>query len=150
MDGCSLFLWVTLPSVGRVTVLVVDDNLDMVRFYRRATEGTAYHIVHIGEGRALFDAIEAYAPEIVLLDVMLPDVDGWDLLMRLHENPATRSLPVIVCSVVREEELALSLGATRYLSKPVRHRTLIEALDQSLRPRREAPSKAPANSGAAC
>ena len=61
---------------------------------------------------------------------MLPDIDGWRLLMLLHENAETRTIPVIVCTVVREEGLALSLGATRYLAKPVGPRDFIETLNQ--------------------
>ncbi len=140
VDGERAFLWVGLPSVGRVTVLVVDDNPDMARFYRRSAEKTSYHIVHATEGRGLFEKIIATAPDIIVLDVMLPDVDGWELLTRLHQDPAMRRIPVIVCSVVREEELALSLGAACYLSKPVRSREFIQALDRVLV---QAPTRAP-------
>ena len=150
IEDSRVFLWVTLASVGKITVLVVDDNLDMVRFYRRSTEGTSYHIVQVTEGRRLFEAIEATPPDIIVLDVMLPDVDGWELMMRLHEDRATRSIPVIICSVVREEELALSLGASLYLSKPVRRRQFIEALDRALRPRPTASPIVPMNNEAAC
>jgi CheY-like chemotaxis protein len=130
LDGSQAFVWIEAPSVGKVTVLVVDDNEDMARLYRGAAVGTRYHIAHIAQGRDLFDALEAVAPDVIVLDVMLPDIDGWRLLMRLHEDPATRAIPVIVCSVVREEDLALSLGAVRYLPKPVRPREFIQALDQ--------------------
>jgi len=67
----------------------------------------------------------------------LPDIDGWELLTNLREHPATRSLPVIVCSVVREEELALALGAARYVPKPVRRQEFIQALDQVSPPAQE-------------
>jgi CheY-like chemotaxis protein len=123
---------VEVPSVGKTTVLVVDDNLDMARFYRRCSEGTRYHIVHVAQGQGLFETVKVVVPDIIVLDVMLPDVDGWELLMRLHEDPTTRSTPVIICTVVKEEDLALSLGAARYLTKPVRPREFIQALDQLL------------------
>jgi CheY-like chemotaxis protein len=132
VDGSQAFVWISVPSMGKVTVLVVDDNEDMARFYRDCTIGTRYHIIHVAQGGDLFDAVDATVPDIVVLDVMLPDVDGWRLLMRIHEDPATRSIPVIICSVVQEEDLALSLGAARYLPKPVRPREFIQALDQVL------------------
>jgi CheY-like chemotaxis protein len=66
-----------------------------------------------------------------VLDVLLPDTDGWELLTYLHEHPATRALPILVASVVHGEELALALGATAYLSKPVRRQQFIQALDQA-------------------
>ncbi len=148
IDGDRAFLWVGLPSVGKVNVLVVDDNPDMARFYRRCTEKTSYHIVHTAEGRNLFETIASAAPDIVVLDVMLPDVDGWELLTRLHQDPATRAIPVIVCSVVREEELALSLGAAHYLPKPVRSREFIQALDRVLARAPARGSRSPASSAA--
>lgn len=132
VDGSQVFLWLEVPSVGRLSVLVVDDNPDMARFYRRSTEGTRYRIVHAALGQGLFETVAEVGPDVVVLDVMLPDIDGWQLLMRLHEDPATRGIPVIVCTVIREEELALSLGAARYLAKPVRRREFIEALDSVL------------------
>jgi CheY-like chemotaxis protein len=63
---------------------------------------------------------------------MLPDVDGWELLTNLHEHHDTRSIPVIICSVVKRQELAAALGASLYLPKPVRRREFIQALDQVL------------------
>ena len=81
----------------------------------------------------MLGTVEACAPSIIVLDVMLPDMDGWELLAHLHEHPPTRSIPILVCSVVREEELALALGAKLYLSKPVRRQQFIQALDQALR-----------------
>jgi CheY-like chemotaxis protein len=133
IDGRQAFVWISVPSMGKITVLVVDDNEDMARFYRDCTIGTRYHIVHVAQGRNLLDAVET-APDVIVLDVMLPDIDGWRLLMRLHEDPATRTIPVIVCSVVQEEDLALSLGAVRYLPKPVQPREFVQALDQALPP----------------
>lgn len=128
-----VFVWIRVPSAGgKVTVLVVDDNADMAHFYRRCTAGTRYHIVDISDGEDMMAVIDEVTPQVIVLDVMLPGVDGWQLLMRLHEDPATRPIPVIVCTVVREEELALSLGAAHYLSKPVRPREFIQALDRVL------------------
>jgi CheY-like chemotaxis protein len=86
----------------------------------------------MAQGQGLFETVKVVGPDIIVLDVMLPDVDGWELLMRLHEDPTTRSTPIIICTVVKEEDLALSLGAARYLTKPVRPREFIQALDQLL------------------
>ncbi len=122
---------VRLPAAATITVLVIDDNTDLVHFYRRYVAGTRYQIVHAPEGQSAFAAIEASAPDIIVLDVMLPDTDGWALLSRLHEDPASRAIPVVVCSVIREEELALALGAVAYLPKPVHHQEFIQALDKA-------------------
>jgi CheY-like chemotaxis protein len=121
-----------LPTDREVTVLVVDDNLDLVNFYRNYTTDTRYHIVHLSEGKRLFETVAGLRPDIIVLDVMLPDIDGWELLTYLHEHPDTRAIPVIVCSVVKREELASALGAALYLPKPVRRQQFIQALDQVL------------------
>ena len=130
IDHGQAFVWVQTPSVGKISVLVADDNEDMARLYRDATIGTRYHITSTTRGQELLDLVEVSPPDVIILDVMLPDIDGWRVLMRLHEDNRTRPIPVIVCSVVREEQLALSLGAAKYLIKPVRPREFIEALDQ--------------------
>jgi len=125
-----VFLEVTAPSAGERTVLVVEDNLDMVHFYQRCTVGTPYRIVHLTQIHSAIEEIETMAPDIVVLDVMLPETDGWQLLTHLYERPTTRPIPVIVCSVVKEQELALALGAALFLPKPVHPRQFVAALDQ--------------------
>jgi len=132
LEESQVVLRVDLPSAGEIRVLVVDDNPQMAHFYQRCTMGTRYRILHAAQGRRVFEEVEVTRPDIIVLDIMLPDVDGWELLTQLHEHPTTRSTPVIVCSVIREEELALALGAVRYILKPVQPWEFIQALDQAL------------------
>jgi len=133
-ESDALFLSVWLPSTGIVRVLAVDDNADMVQFYRRCAAGSRYQIVHAGSAETMFDMLEQNRPDIILLDVMLPDQDGWHVLMRMHQDLETRSIPVVVSTVIRERELALSLGAAAFLSKPISPAHLIETLDALVRP----------------
>jgi CheY-like chemotaxis protein len=128
-----LTLSINLPCVEEVLVLVVDDNLDLVHFYERYTAGTRYRIRHLSEPRRALDVVQTLLPDIIVLDIMLPDIDGWELLASLHEHPASRAIPVVICSVVREEELALALGAALYLPKPVRRAEFLEALERAAR-----------------
>lgn len=132
IDGDEVSYAVRLTSVNRVSVLVADDNADLVHFYRRYTDRTRYRIMHVAQGKQVFQTLEAVAPDIIVLDVMLPDVDGWELLARLRQDSRTRATPIIVCSVIKERELALTLGATLYLPKPVRRSQFIQALDHAL------------------
>ncbi len=128
-SGDAVSFSLSLPAGDRVTVLVVDDNDDLVHFYERYVTGTRYNIVAVSQGQGTLDAVADISPDIIVLDVMLPDVDGWDLLVQLHEHPLARSIPVIVCSVVKEEELSLALGARLCVPKPVRRQEFIQALD---------------------
>ena len=128
--GTTVDFQIILPSATEaISVLAIDDNPGLLNFYRRWTTNTPYQITPLTDGRDLFETIATTRPDLIVLDVMLPDTDGWELLTYLHEHPDTRSIPVIICSVIRREELALSLGASLYVSKPVR-RQFIAALDQ--------------------
>ena len=136
-DGDTASLLIELPaapSANTIPVVVVDDNADLISCYQAYTEGTRYQIVPVPDGRHAFETIEARKPGIIVLDVMLPDpdIDGWELLVHLRGHPGTRQIPIIVCSVVRDEQMALTLGAAKYLAKPVRCEQFIEALDEVL------------------
>jgi CheY-like chemotaxis protein len=128
-QGC-IALCLKVPYTGRVTVLVVDDNPDMVHFYRVCVSGTRYHVLDAPQGQRTVGHIETVAPDIIVLDIILPDIDGWELLERLRDHPATRAIPVIVCSIVREDGLASVLGAISYLPKPIRCPDFLQALDR--------------------
>jgi CheY-like chemotaxis protein len=119
----------TLPLVNPIAVLVVDDNDDLVHFYRRYTEDTRYMIHHVAHGQHLWEKINAVLPDVIVLDVMLPDIGGWDVLRQLRKHPLTKIVPVIICSVIQHEELAKTLGANLYLSKPVHRNDFLRALD---------------------
>lgn len=130
--GEHLFVHVWLQSSGQCVVLVVEDNLDVVHYYRRCTAGTNFQIVHAPMSERGVDFVKTIKPEIIVLDLMMPDIDGWQLLTHLHENPDTRPIPVIICSIVQEPDLAFALGATICLPKPVKHQQFVQALNQAL------------------
>lgn len=127
-DHLRFDIW--LPLVEKINVLVIDDNDDLVHFYQRYTALTRYEIVQVAQGREAVAIVKALKPAIIVLDVMLPDLDGWELLTQLHAEPTCRAIPVIVCSVVQRTELALALGAAASLAKPVGRLEFIAALDR--------------------
>lgn len=135
-EGDAITLALDLPMAqaikGKISVLVVDDNRDLVTLYRSYCAGTPYLIQHVRKGNQVAAALAASRPDLILLDVLLPDVNGWDLLLDLHANPATREIPIIVCSVVTDEQLALDLGAAFYLRKPVWREQLLAAFEHVL------------------
>ena len=63
---------------------------------------------------------------------MMPEQDGWETLQALHNDDATRHIPVVVCSVLDDPELAFSLGASGFIAKPVRQEDLLRCLQQRL------------------
>lgn len=125
----STHLALTLAAAPPLRVLVVDDNEDLHHFYRRYVANTRYQLIALTDGNQLLRSVEESQPDVVVLDVMLPTADGWELLTQLRQHPLGRRLPVLVCSVIQEEELARALGATGYIRKPVGRRDLLHALD---------------------
>ncbi len=125
---------VALPAAEQVAVLVVDDNADTLELMQRYLAGTRYRFAGTGDPAQVLAAGEGARPDIIVLDVMLPGIDGWELLERLREHPATRGVPIIVCTILPQEELAQALGAAAFLRKPVSRRALLAALERVLQP----------------
>ncbi len=115
-------------SNAEPVVLVVDDDADILALFRRYLAGYPWQVLAPTSGAEAPKLIESMRPAVVMLDVMMPQVDGWELLAAIKNNPATRDIPVIVCSVLKSPALALNLGAAAYLPKPVSQQALIEAL----------------------
>ena len=118
-----------LPTENQIMVLAIDDNPDTLQLLQRYVAGTRYRLLGESDpGRSLALA-EENLPDIILLDVLLHGLDGWELLGRFRAHPLLGDRPVIVCTVLPQRDLALSLGAAGFLSKPVSQRGLLSALD---------------------
>jgi CheY-like chemotaxis protein len=122
----------TLPSAASATVLVVDDNENLVALFQRYLGGHLVNVVGATSGADALQLATRQPPHAIILDVMMPHQDGWDLLQALQDDLATRSIPVIVCSVLNEPDLALDLGASDYLTKPVSQTALLSVLQRWL------------------
>lgn len=110
------------------TVAIVEDNKDLVRLYSRYLSSRGYRLVEVADSGGAVERIAEIAPDAVVLDLMMSKVDGWQILQRLQGDSSLRHIPVAVCSVLNEPELAKSLGARAYLRKPVRPAELLECL----------------------
>ena len=119
---------ITLPVVGPRVVLVVDDNEEVCLLFRRYLTSAGFRALAASSGAeaiALARSQELYA---VTLDLMMSDEDGWDVLQSLTHDPQTSHVPIIVCTVLEQEDLALSLGASAFLKKPVMREDLLRTL----------------------
>jgi CheY-like chemotaxis protein len=120
---------VELPiSKPQPVILVIDDNEDIGELFKRYLEAHLYQVVLASNGQQALQSIQKIQPFAVILDLMMPDMDGWDLLQVFLNQPDTLAIPVIICSILRQKELALSLGATAFLEKPVSEEALISLL----------------------
>lgn len=121
-----------LPAAEQVTVLAIDDNVDAIRLLQRYTSNSRYRVFGAQTPEQAISLAGEIAPQAIILDVMMPEVDGWELLGRLRQHPFTSAIPIIACTIVAQEELAYSLGVTGFLRKPVSRRAFLAALDRLL------------------
>ena len=112
----------TTPQIaGKPAVLVVDDTPENLSLMSALLRGEYTVRVANGGERALRLASES-PPDLILLDVMMPEIDGYEVLRRLKENPATREIPVIFLTArtdADDERRGLELGAVDYVTKPI-------------------------------
>lgn len=118
------------------TVLYVEDDDDNAFMLTRRLERRGIHMRHVENGeKALIDAVWKI-PDVVLLDINLPGMDGLSVLEKLRSNPLTRNVPVIVLSAhVMEDDItrALQAGADAFVAKPIDFPRLLEALDRVIK-----------------
>lgn len=129
-QGVDLIL--SLPLVTQNRVLVIDDDADMERLCRLYLPGYVVSGAHsAGELEHLLDDA---LPDLVLLDILMPQWDGWSILRQLRDDPRSAEIPVVVCSVLAEPRLALALGANRVLHKPITQEALQRTVEELLSP----------------
>ena len=111
-------------------VLVIDDDPDAVYLMKENLDNKNYEVIGSRSGREGIRMAHQYHPDAILLDILMPDEDGWQVLNQLKEDPATTSIPVILLTIVDKKALGLRLGASAYLLKPFDPAAVIETLER--------------------
>ncbi|NPV06588.1 MAG: response regulator [Anaerolineae bacterium] len=133
-DEAGFTLDLLLPSGDQeVLVALVEDNEDAVRLFTRYLAGRGFRLVPLSDSTTALPRIADLMPDVVILDLMMSNVDGWEILQQLQAEPRLHRIPIVVCSVLDEPELARSLGATAYLRKPIRATQLLDCLSEVIR-----------------
>jgi len=128
----GLVVQINLPAMELYTILVVEDHPDTLELYRRNLAGSRYRFIGAQDGRAGFSLAKEMDPKVIILDVMMPEKDGWSFLGQLKVHPKTSHIPVIISSVLQQANLAQTLGAAEFLLKPVSRLNLLSALDRQM------------------
>ena len=118
-------------------VLVVDDEPDIVLFAQVNLELNGHEVRTAADGEEALAAVEAERPDVMILDVMMPHLDGWGVLERLkaHDDPEIRTIPVVMLTALdtdHDQARGGIEGAVRYLTKPFAPDDLVAALDEVL------------------
>ncbi|GJE16954.1 response regulator [Methylobacterium marchantiae] len=128
-DGHSPSPPSTAPRTGD-QVLVIDDDPATRDLLTRFLEKDGFQVASAADGREGLEAARRIRPRVILLDVTMPRMDGWSVLRALRADPDLGATPVIMVTVLDEQSLAFSLGATDYLHKPIEWGHLKEAMER--------------------
>lgn len=139
-----LFTGQTLDAAGAqplARVLVVDDTEDNLFLMSSLLEDT-YRVLTASSGQEALNIVQSQSPpDLVLLDIMMPEMDGYEVLRRLRQRPSTAGIPVIfltALSTIEEEQLGLDLGAVDYITKPISPPVLMARVQSHLERSRNA------------
>lgn len=129
------------------SILVVEDERDLAEMLQFQLEKAGYGVLSVTDGRAALARIEKSSPDLVLLDLMIPEVSGTEVATRLRSNPKTASIPIIMLTAKSDEVdvlVGLTVGADDYITKPFSMKVLLARIEAVLR--RSAASAASGNS----
>jgi DNA-binding response OmpR family regulator len=124
-----------LPVLDK-TLLIVEDDPDLLEVLRLTFANEGYRVVLAKDGPQALDLAQRHDPDLVILDLMLPKLDGVEVCRRLREEPAFKRLPILMLTAKGEESdvvLGLGVGADDYMKKPARPRELVARVRNLLR-----------------
>jgi len=114
---------------GRRSILVVDDDPNIRELLRQEFEEAGHQVRLASNGREAVASVREEKPGLVVLDVMMPEMNGFDVAAVLKNDPETMSIPIIMLSIVQDQERGFRLGIDRYLTKPVDTELLFREVD---------------------
>jgi len=119
-------LW--LPRPSQKIMLVIDDQAAVVNLFERYLSQTELLVIGVNDPERAISLARHFQPALITLDVMMPQMDGWELLQLIKLDEKLKKIPVIVCSAWDDPDLSKSLGASAYLKKPVTQKMLLDAV----------------------
>ncbi|HUS13945.1 MAG TPA: response regulator, partial [Chloroflexia bacterium] len=123
------------PSApGRPLVLIIEDHHDLSTVMRTMLDAAGYQVATAGDGSSGLEAAHRLQPAVIMLDVVLPQASGWEVLQQLKSEPTTTKIPVVMVSILEHQRLGLLLGATEYLVKPFDQERLVATLRRLVGP----------------
>ena len=117
-------------------ILYVEDNEDNVFMLTRRLQKRGFEVIHAGDGQVALNQIAGERPALILMDLSLPVLDGWETTRRLKSNPATAEIPVIALSahgMSGDREKALASGCDDFETKPIDFKRLLTKIEALLR-----------------
>jgi two-component system cell cycle response regulator DivK len=126
-----------MSEVSRKTVLLVEDNEDNLVVYRTILEHVGYVVIEARDGEEGIARARAERPDIILMDISIPKLDGWEATVRLKEDGDTAAIPIVALTAHALEEdraKAMRAGCDGYLAKPVEPRRVVQEVEKFIGP----------------
>jgi CheY-like chemotaxis protein len=120
------------------TILLVEDNLDNRTIYRTVLEYTGYTVLEAEDGQTGVRLARERLPDLILMDVSIPLLDGWEATRILKDDPKTAHIPIIALTahaLAADRDRAFAVGCDGYLAKPVQPRKVVEVVQEFLKAR---------------
>ncbi len=117
-------------TLERHSVLIIEDEVSMRDMMRNILESVGHVVTDTNDGTQGMDLAMGLIPDLIILDIFLPNVDGWEVLRELKKCPDTAAIPVVVCTIAQDSHKAADLGAALYLEKPVTPEKILDAVAQ--------------------
>ncbi len=121
--------------MAKQKILIVEDEESLLKLESILLTSKGYDVRGVSNGREALDAIAEEKPDLVLLDIMLPEIDGFEVCQRIKENPATKEIPVVMLTAKKSrEDMARGekVGADWYITKPFKSVMVIETIQRFL------------------
>lgn len=132
-NGQKQIEWlIKLPLASKNILLVIDDQPAVLNLFKRYLSQSDVYPVGVEQASQAFSLAQHLQPAVITLDVMMPQMDGWELLQTLKLDAHTSHIPIIICSAWDDPDLSRTLGAAAFLKKPVTQKMLLEAIEQVL------------------
>jgi CheY-like chemotaxis protein len=116
-------------------ILCVDDDSGILKVIETALQAEGFEVYTAKDGYEMFNKLSTMIPDLILLDVLMPGMDGFEVCQRLKEDKDTENIPVIMFSVrvdIKDVEKSLQVGATRHIGKPIEMANLIQQIKEVL------------------
>ena len=120
-------------SAATGTVLIIDDDKAIHDLLERELAAKGYHVLHAKGGREGLKIAKQTRPDLITLDIIMPDLDGWSVLKTLKDDLELRDIPVVLVTIMGDRDMGFALGAADYITKPLDREMLLAAVNRHAR-----------------
>jgi len=119
---------VSIENQNAKTILIIDDDPTVSELIKRQLTKDSYNVVIANNGKEGIELARKIKPDLITLDILMPEMDGWSVLRTLKADPEVSKIPVVMASILDEKNKGFSLGASDFVSKPIEKDRLINSI----------------------